>query len=61
MLSPIRSSFYEFMLKQGISPGRAEVVPSGVNVSMFSGKSGEKIRERLQAARQAACDLHRDL
>ena len=39
---------HEFIVKQGISPGRAEVVPSGVNVSMFSGKSGEKIRERYR-------------
>jgi 1,2-diacylglycerol 3-alpha-glucosyltransferase len=37
---------YEFMLKQGISRHRTEVVPSGVNVSMFSGKTGGKIRER---------------
>jgi len=37
---------FEFMLKLGIPKDRAEVVPSGVNVSMFAGKSGEKIRER---------------
>ena len=37
---------YEFMLKQGISFHRTEVVPSGVNVSMFSGKSGGMICER---------------
>jgi glycosyltransferase involved in cell wall biosynthesis len=37
---------YEFILKKGVSPHRAEVVPSGVNVSMFSGKSGEEIRQR---------------
>jgi 1,2-diacylglycerol 3-alpha-glucosyltransferase len=37
---------YEFMLTQGISEKRAQVVPSGVNVSMFSGKSGDRIRER---------------
>ena len=37
---------HEFLVKQGVPPSRAEVVPSGVNVSMFSGKSGEKIRER---------------
>src|SRR3954453_14896256 len=37
---------YEFMLRQGISEKRAEVVPSGVNVSTFSGKSGDRIRAR---------------
>jgi len=37
---------YEFMLKQGISSDRTEVVPSGVNVSMFAGKNGRTIRER---------------
>jgi 1,2-diacylglycerol 3-alpha-glucosyltransferase len=36
---------YEFMLKQGISTDRTEVVPSGVNVSMFSGKNGRQVRE----------------
>ena len=37
---------FEFMLKLGIPKDRAEVVPSGVNVSMFSGKTGAIIRDR---------------
>ena len=39
---------YEFMLKQGISSERTQVVPSGVNVSMFSGQDGREVRERYQ-------------
>ena len=39
---------YDFMLRQGISPARTEVVPSGVNVSMFSGQDGRQVRKRYE-------------
>jgi 1,2-diacylglycerol 3-alpha-glucosyltransferase len=39
---------HQFMLKQGVASDRTEVVPSGVNVSMFAGKDGRKIRERYK-------------
>jgi len=34
-----------FILKKGISPDRIIVVPSGVNVEMFEGREGKKVRE----------------
>ena len=38
---------YDFVLSQGVSAERVNVVPSGVNVTMFTGLDGRECRRRL--------------
>lgn len=38
---------YDFVLSQGVSAERVDVVPSGVNVTMFTGLDGRECRRRL--------------
>jgi len=38
---------YDFVLSQGVSAERVNVVPSGVNVAMFTGLDGRECRRRL--------------
>jgi 1,2-diacylglycerol 3-alpha-glucosyltransferase len=37
-----------FILSKGVPPEKVEVVPSGVNVEMFEGGNGARIREKLE-------------
>jgi len=41
-----------FILSKGVPPERVEVVPSGVNVEMFEGGDGSRIREKLNIGRR---------